>query len=289
MAQVLKGGSRKFDLSDNWDVYHPNGTHMFTTSKRKVDWYLDRNLAVITEDHKVQLTFIPRGEGFKEHEVFGKVPRVNKCVVCGQDHSLQRHHVVPYHYRKFMPLRYKSRNHHDVVLICRVHHEEYEQIAKFYKNQIAKTFNVESIEEMNAKQINYMVDNLKDQFKAVKLLDTILNRYNDIPEERVVWISDQLEALLGIRLLDMDFQQIEELYINTDKLIEAKKSELMNVENFYHGKAVIAKLKNDDAFEEFIRGWRVHFVESMKPEFMPFGWSVDFTFSREQKGKLENS
>lgn len=285
MAQVLKHGSRKFDLSDNWDVHHPNGTHMFTTSKRKVDWYLSRDLAVIIAPQKVKLTFEPKGDGFKEHEIFGKTPRVNRCVVCGKETGLQRHHVVPYHYRKFMPLRYKSRNHHDVVLICREHHEEYEQIAKFYKNQIAKDFNVESIEEMNAKQISFMVENLKDQFKAIKLLDTLLNRYNLIPVDRIDWICDELESLLSIKVRDLSFEEVENLYINTNKLIETKKNELMNVENFYHGKAVIAKLKDDTAFELFIRGWRIHFLESMKPEFMPVGWSVDFTFSREQKEK----
>lgn len=284
MAQVLKNGSRKFDLSDNWDVHHPNGTHMYTTSKRKVDWYLQRDLAIVIAPQKVQLTFMPKGEGFKEHEVFGKTARVNKCVVCGEENGLQRHHVVPYHYRKFMPLKYKSRNHHDVVLICRKHHEEYEQIAKFYKNEIAETFQVASIEEMNAKQINYMVENLRDQFKAVKLLDTLLNRYNEIPEERVLWIAIELEKVLGIKVLEMTFDEIEELHIKTDQLITTKKNELMNVENFYHGKAVIAKLHTVQDFEKFIKGWRVHFVESMKPKFMPFGWSVDFTYSREQKG-----
>lgn len=279
MAQVLKSGSRKFDLSDNWDVHHPNGSHMYTTSKRKVDWYLNRDLAVIIAPQKVQLTFIPKGEGFKDHEVFGKSPRVNKCVVCGEEHNLQRHHVVPYHYRKFMPLRYKSRNHHDVVLICRKHHEEYEQIAKFYKNMIAEEFKVDSIEVMNARQINYMVKNLKDQFKVVKLLDTILNRYNEIPEERVTWISGEIKNMLGVTILDMTLDEIEELYHKTDKLITTKKNKLMNVENFYHGKAVIAKLKHEKQFEKFIRGWRVHFVQSMKPKFMPIGWSINWKFS----------
>lgn len=284
MAQVLKNGSRKFDLSDNWKVFHPNGKHMFTTSKRKADWYLTRNICRIIEGEKsIQFIEEPNGLGFAEHEIFGLQPRVNKCVVCGEEHNLQRHHVVPYHYRKFMPLIYKSRNHHDVVLICRKHHEEYEQIAKFYKNEISKRFNVDSIEVMNAKQISFMVSNLKEQFKAVKLLDTLLNRYNDIPEERVIWIAIELEQTLGIDILDMSFDQIDELLHKTDKMIKAKKSQLMNVENFYHGKAVIAKLKHKKQFELFIKGWRVHFVESMKPQFMPVGWSVDFTFSREHK------
>jgi hypothetical protein len=287
MAQVLKRGSRKFDLSDNWKVYHPNGKHMFTTSQRKADWYLTRNIVKVldTEERSVQFINEPNGLGFAEHEVFGLQPRINRCVVCGEEHGLQRHHVVPYHYRKFMPLKYKSRNHHDVVLICRKHHEEYEQIAKFYKNNIAVEFQVDSIEIMNTKQINYMVDQLKDQFKAVKLLDTLLNRYNAIPIERVEWIGDELKKMLDVDILQMDFEEIEELYDKTDKLIKTKKVEMMNVENFFHGKAVIEKLETTKDFEKFIRGWRVHFMESMSPLYMPVGWSIDFTYSREHKTK----
>lgn len=283
MAQVLKEGSRKFDISDNWEVHNKEGYHMFTTSARKLKWFLDRNLAKIIAPNKAELTFVPEGNGFAEHEIFGKLPRINRCVVCGEKQGLQRHHVVPYHYRKFMPLRYKSRNHHDVVLICRKHHEEYEQLAKFYKNQIAEDFQVDSIEVMNTKQITYMVDQLRDQFKAVKLLDTILNRYNAIPDERIEWIADELKKLLNIDVLQMTFDDIDELHHKTDLLIRTKKAEMMNAENFFHGKAVIAKLETTKDFEKFIRGWRVHFIETMSPLYMPEGWSIDFTFSRDIK------
>lgn len=283
MAQVLKNGSRKFDLSDNWDVHHPDGYHMYTTSGRKVQWYLDRELAEIFEPNKIRLKFEPKGRGFSEHEIFGKLPRINRCVVCGETQGLQRHHIVPYHYRKFMPLKYKSRNHHDVALICRKHHEEYEQIAKFYKNEIAAHFKVETIEEMNAKQINFMVDKLKEQFKAMKLLDTLLHRYNDIPIERVEWICNEFNSTMGVDISAMNFDEIEELYHRTDKLIRTKKAEMMNVENFFHGKAVIEKLHTTEDYEVFIRGWRIHFVQSMSPLYMPEGWSIDFTYSREPK------
>src|SRR5579859_1000680 len=122
MSQVLKEGSRKFDLNDNWKVLHPSGVHMFTTNRRKAQWYLNRDKAVIVEENTIQLTFMPKGMGFGQDEIFGLTPRINRCVVCGCEENMTRHHVVPYHYRKFMPVDYKSRNHHDVVLICRKHH-----------------------------------------------------------------------------------------------------------------------------------------------------------------------
>jgi hypothetical protein len=282
MGQVLKNGSRKFDLSDNWDVHHPNGNHMYTTSKRKIEWYLKRNLALVIGKNKIQLLFNPKGEGFKENEIFGKTPRINRCVVCGQEHSLQRHHVVPYHYRKFMPLKYKSRNHHDVVLICREHHEEYEEIAKFYKNEIASKFNVNTIEEMNAKQINYMVDNLRDHFKSIKLLDTLIRRYNNLPDERIEWICNELHTHLNIDVLNMSFDELEILHKKIESTITYKKKKIMNVENFFHGKAVIDQFTKESDFHEFIKGWRIHFIETMSPLYMPTGWSVEYTYKTDQ-------
>src|SRR5688572_30734553 len=147
--QVLQPGSRKFDTNQNWKVLHPNGKHMFTTSQNRVKNYLKKNLAIIVADQVIQLTFMPEGEGFADDEIFGLLPRINQCVVCAAIDELQRHHVVPYHYRKFMPVDYKSRNHHDVVLICREHHQEYEMIAKEYKTYIARKYDVGTIEELN--------------------------------------------------------------------------------------------------------------------------------------------
>ncbi len=92
--QVLKSGSRKFDTNDNWKVFHPNGKHMFTTSKRKADWYLKKDAAVIVGLNEIQLLKLPKGEGFAANEIFGLLPRVNRCVVCGSEDNLQRHHVV---------------------------------------------------------------------------------------------------------------------------------------------------------------------------------------------------
>lgn len=282
MGQVLKTGSRKFDLSDNWKVFHPNGKHMFTTSQRKANWYLERDLVKVIGINEVQFVIEPKGEGFADHEAFGLQPRLNRCVVCAEEEGLQRHHVVPYHYRKYMPLKYKSRNHHDVVLICRQHHEEYEIIAKSYKYDLAKKFDVESIEEMNARQINNMVTALKDQFKFLKLLDTVVNRFNDIPMSRLLWIANELKVGFDVDILAMDLEEIDDLHTKTDKVVRAKKMHLMTAENFYHGKAVIQKLHTEQDYEHFIRGWRMHFLSSMEPKFMPHGWTVDFTFYREQ-------
>lgn len=274
--QVLKSGSRKFDTNDNWKVFHPNGKHMFTTSKRKADWYLKKDAAVIVGLNEIQLLKLPKGEGFAENEIFGLLPRVNCCVVCNSPDNLQRHHVVPYHYRKFMPIDYKSRNHHDVVLICRKHHEEYEMIAKSYKTYIARKYEVGTIEELNNAYISTVVERLRRKFKISKLLRTIVYGFNTLPTSKVDVVATELSSMLKFNVLDKTFDELDLILKKVNASIAKEKLEVINVDDYYHGKAVINQFKTHEDFEIFIKGWRKHFIETMKPEFMPVGWSIDF-------------
>lgn len=278
--QVLKSGSRKFDTSDNWSVLSPDDIHMFTTSKRRADFYLNKNIAIIVGDKKIKLTFTPRGLGFNEHEIFGLTPRLNHCVVCKVTENLQRHHVVPYHYRKFMPIDYKSRNHHDVVLICRKHHEQYEEIAKEYKNYIANKYGVKTIEQLNTEYVIKVVDRLRLKFKISKLLRTIIENYNNIPINKIEVIGNELTELLRFNVLNTTFEDLNKILRKLDKAIKREKRDVLNVDDFYHGKIVINLFKSHNDFEIFIKGWRQHFIDSMKPQYMPLGWSIDFRCKR---------
>ena len=36
------------------------------------------------------------------------------------------------------------------------------------------------------------------------------------------------------------------------------------------------KLDSHEKIEEFVKMWRAHFVQTMKPKYMPEGWSINF-------------
>lgn len=276
---VLIEGSRKLDMSHNWKVFHPNGKHMFTTSKKKADWYLNKNAAVIIDEFSIQLTYIPKGEGFADNEIFGLTPRINQCVVCGTTSNLTRHHVVPYHYRKFMPLDYKSRNHHDVVLVCRDHHEEYEQLAKPYKTKLATQYNVKTIEELNGQYIDEVVNRLRRKFKLSKLLKTLLTQINDLPIRNVESICNEIKEMSKVDVLNMDLETIEKIHSKLAKSINRQKEEVINADDYFHGNLIVKQFKTHEDFEFFIKNWRRHFVETMKPKFLPLGWSINWKCS----------
>jgi len=43
-----------------------------------------------------------------------------------------------------------------------------------------------------------------------------------------------------------------------------------------HGYHVVQKLDTEEKIMEFVKLWRKHFIDTMQPQYMPYGWSVDF-------------
>ena len=43
-----------------------------------------------------------------------------------------------------------------------------------------------------------------------------------------------------------------------------------------HGYHVMKKLDTEEKIENFVKLWRNHFINTMNPQHMPIGWSVDF-------------
>ena len=179
---ILKVGSKNLN-AENWEVYHPNGTHMFTCGERKASWYLERELAVRTADGKIMLTFEPKGTGFESNEVFGKSVREAICVVTGVPDGLQRHHIVPYCYRTYFSEQYKSKNHHDVVLINHEKHSQYEQQATRYKDVIAEMFDVDTITESNTNYTRKLREIGKNNAILLSTIHSIFKTYGKTTQD----------------------------------------------------------------------------------------------------------
>ncbi|MCK9416731.1 hypothetical protein M0Q97_08760 [Candidatus Dojkabacteria bacterium] len=277
---TLKNGSKNFN-TENWKVYHPNGKHMFTSGERKAQWYLDRNLAIVIGRKKIRLTFNPKGSGFEDYEEFGRNARVAKCVVSGSRDSLQRHHIVPYCYRTHFPEEFKSKNHHDVVLINYELHNVYEQFANNYKNIIANMYGVKTINEFNTKYTTILHKLGKNNLMILNTINTILKNYNNVSKiellQKLQFISNETEIPFNF-IKNLTLIQLYKLYIliknKYDSEIEAFK--INNRFLYDHGYHVVKKLDTEEKILEFVKLWRIHFIETMKPEHMPKGWSIDF-------------
>lgn len=279
-GNLLQIGSRNLN-HENWKVYHPNGKHMFTCGEKKANWYVSRNLANVIGKHKIQFTFEPNGDGFADNENFGRAERKNICVVTGKDYDLQRHHIVPYCYRTFFDNKYKSKNHHDVVLINHEEHRKYEIEANKFKNEIAKIYNIKTIHQLNqeytillrseSKKYSVILSALKSLFKSH-------NKMNDnIKLNKLQFISNET----GIPYEDIrkyNYVQLLKLYflIKQHQKNEIKKFKNKWKKEYEHGYLVLQKLDTEKKIEEFVKLWRNHFINTTNPQYMPEGWSVNF-------------
>ena len=83
---------------------------------KRMNWYLDRNLAAMMNNKDFKLTFKSKGDNTRGK--YYMLELENNCVVCGLEENLTKHHVVPSQYRKFLPLKYKSKSSFDVLCLC---------------------------------------------------------------------------------------------------------------------------------------------------------------------------
>ena len=277
---ILKSGSKNLN-SENWKVYNPDGRHMFTCGEKKATWYLERDLAIQIGLDEIQFTFDPRGNGFEDNEVFGRNIREPICVVGGHREGLQRHHIVPYCYRTYFPVRYKSKNHHDVVLINHIHHSDYEVEATKFKDEIAKIYGVKTIGELNIEYTGVLRDIGKKNGILLNMLHSIFRSYGKASPEITIDKLKFVSAETGIpyeTMVTYNYVQLYKLYllikeVHTHETDEFKAANRMMYD---HGDHVAQKLDSEEKIEEFVKLWRNHFIDTMHPEFMPDGWSVDF-------------
>jgi hypothetical protein len=277
---ILKVGSKNLNV-ENWAVYHPDGTHMFTCGEKKARWYLERKLAKKTSEDKIQLTFTPKGNGFESNEIFGKSVRKSICVVTGVSEGLQRHHIVPYCYRTYFPEEYKSKNHHDVVLIHYEKHSEYELEATRYKDEIARMYDVKTIKEFNIEYTGKLREAGKKNVMILNNIHSLFKTYGKVSDkikmEKLKMISRDTEIPLET-ICNYNYLQIYKMYLLLKEAHEYDMYEFKGKNRiiYDHGYHVVQKLIAEDSIEEFVKLWRHHFINIMKPKYMPTGWSIDF-------------
>lgn len=235
----------------NYKVLSPDGVLMFRASRKKISWYLDKELAEVIDDSTIQLKFEPNGLGYANDE-FYLSDRENKCVVCGGTEKLTRHHIVSRCYRKYLwsTKKYSS---HDIVLLCDPCHILYEKEANKVKNALVKIFGI----PISGKGWEYSY-----QKHQVRMHASALLRFRDkIPQER------QIVLLNTIR------KHFKKQEITEEDIIKASqvKAYTKTPDFIAHGEYVLANIGDHQAFVE---SWRQHFLDCMKPKYMPPHWNV---------------
>jgi len=254
----IKGGGNsnwlhysKSMIYGNYRVQNPAGQEMFHCDATKVLWYINRDLVdfVSHEPPIVRLKFKPNGNGHVNDEYY-LTPKVNRCVVCGRENKLNRHHVVPYCFRRFMPEMIKDHSYHDVLLLCLNCHEKYEAYASELKVELATKHNL---------KMHPTVHYDEDMGKAIKSAFAIIRHGEQMPQDRKDFLLSQVAT-----------------YLNKNEVTEEDLASVCGLdawekeEEAEFGRQVL----NFWDIQEFVEMWRNHFVKVMKPQYLPEFWDL---------------
>lgn len=250
----------KNPIYGNWRILHPDGYLMFYGDDKKADWYLKKNLAVLVSEREIRLTFMPKGNG-SAIDLYGCSPKQNKCVVCGGERALSRHHVLPYCYRRHLPEEYKSRNAHDVVPLCGNCHKKYEYLAMQLKKQIALEYGESDL------IVGLPEDVIEKRF-IHGFINCLLNRKQNIPLQRIVYMEEQIKKYFNL-------DELIDLNLLLKRVEKPKKNDLKKQPSKF--RILVSKISDIQAFVE---RWRNHFIENMHPRHLPLGWDVRATAKR---------
>ncbi|KAF5458342.1 hypothetical protein F2P56_022377, partial [Juglans regia] len=136
--------SCKTPVYHNCKIFANDGRLLCYCDRRKLEWYLHRELAKLVDDNPpaIMLLFEPKGRPEDEDNDFYIQSKKNICVCCGEGNHYLRYRIIPSCYRIHFPEHLKSHRSHDIVLLCVDCHEVAHSAAEKYKKQIAAEFGI---------------------------------------------------------------------------------------------------------------------------------------------------
>jgi hypothetical protein len=297
--------SMKSPMYDNVFSLDPDGKLMCTISMKKARWYIRKGIAEWCDKDGVKialdetdaggtascndgvdaryirLLFKPKGgnhqtEGSLEN-LYLRTPKQNVCVSCGDDGHHMRHFIVPYSYRNLLTDEYKSHMSHDIVILCPTCHVNCEKMSKKRMRQME--------DELRSKRPGDICCSpvIDDQHLhhvrscAIALVKWKKNMPHEKVESHERVVREYL-ASIATRADSKDslLNKEEEL---TKFQLQSACGVNYRVKNpeYVSGSELVVQSMNGDpkTIEQFIVGWRNHFVDTVRPKFMPLGWSVD--------------
>ncbi|EGG20780.1 3'-5' exonuclease domain-containing protein [Cavenderia fasciculata] len=258
-------------LYDNCLMFAQDGeTLLCNISKKKVEWYLSRNLATKFCDDpiKIKLTFTPKGNGHAEDKYYLS-NKTNNCCVCGSGKQLMRHSIVPHSYRQYLPVRVKSHSSHDVVLLCCDCHLHVNRRIHLMRMMIANEYGIEYDTGADSMEIDMQILKLTKQ--AAVLMHAM---YPTSSKKSVQLPANKFE----------EFKKNVCQHLNKEELTLEDLTNLANQnprnkrpDYIPHEKRVMDTVisKGDQEIEKFIVKWRQHFVQVTSPKHLNEHWDIN--------------
>ncbi|EDV91209.1 exonuclease 3'-5' domain-containing protein 2 [Drosophila grimshawi] len=263
-------GTQSKAFYDNCLLQAPDGELLCTIDRSKAAWYLTQNLGtqISEQPFTVRLNFEPAGRAVGDVGRYYQTPKENQCVVCGRRDAYLRKNVVPREYRKHFPTVMKSHSSHDILLLCPNCHQtsnisDHKIRSKLATICEAPLANGDGVTQYHCDQ---QIRSIKSAGRA------LLHQRERIPSEKVA----QLEKAV------LDYYK-EETEISEELLKKAANLDyrVENDDYCQHGKKVVQMYCDKfGGLVELERLWREHFLNVMRPRFLPQLWNVNHNADR---------
>lgn len=252
----------KKPMYDNIEMYAPNGELLCTIATKKANWYVRKELANwMVESKSIQLFFEPKAKS-PSPNVYNQSHKKNICVVCGDSNKFMRHYVVPYCYRTLFPAKYKTHMPHDIVILCPDCHLYCEQSTQRRQKALEASLR-KNPETARPSFPDKHLYNIRSAALALS------NHRSKLPPPKIEVYEGLVREHYGLGASDP----------LPDDLLGAATTIEITVPNpnYIPGpEIVVSQLANTaESLEEFILGWREHFLETMQPRFLQKGWDID--------------
>ena len=250
----LPEGNLSNNIYTNGIMLAPNGDIMCRCGKDRIKWYLKKGLAQLEsyDPPTIRLNFEPEAYG-KINDPYYLQEIKNQCVICGAVQDLSKHHVIPYCFRKFFPKEVKENSSHDILLLCRDHHNKYEKEADQLKKELARKYKCDFSGTL---KIDLNLKKTKDAAIA------LLKKNNKMPASTIRKFKQRIKK-----------HYKRQKFSAKDLESAAKiKYRVKNEDHLAYGEHVIRSI---GSLNDFMIMWRKHFVELMSPKFLPEYWDIN--------------
>ncbi len=165
-------------------------------------------------------------------------------------------------FKKHFPKKMNDHNSYDVFMVCWGCHGNYEIHANHLKRS-----------QLNWKPTSNKGCLVGEELSILKTLNAILNHGHSMPHEVIERKMQLIRDYYG----ENNSFDVEDLQNKTQDILDKLRASQQKNNNF--DEKAIAKFVNSlEDINNFIIMWRKHFVEAMKPKFLPKEWDIEYRF-----------
>lgn len=252
----------KDDIYHNILVQGADGKPLSRCPAKRANWYIKQGLVDIIQKEPliIRLKWNPEIQEAIIHP-YDIALKKNRCVVCDEINALTRHHIIPFCFRRYMPLAIKDYSSYDIMPLCVKCHDEYECYASKYKNEL--------IAKHSLVKNGKMPENELDLYRAKHAVSVLLQHREKIPADKVAKLEDTILKIFPHKTSRrIDVSMLEHLFTFSIKKKEQHWAKLV--------------VENEPDLDKFFISWRKHFVDHMKPKFLPPLWDINREICKER-------